>query len=187
MVDRLGWFAPVAAVIVGALLMIVLVPRTLITVAWGALFGALGGAGYTLAGALIAALLGFGVGRWLGRDFVAERVRGKLAKLDGWFQRQSVVGVITVRLLPVGGFGLVSYGYGTTGARLLPYLVGSVLASAPSAFGYAAVGAAVTSPGEINWLAVAPATFGLFASAAILWRWRRSLRAEKAAAGSASA
>ena len=92
---------------VGALLMIVLVPRTLITVAWGALFGAVGGAGYTLAAALIAALLGFAVGRWLGRDFVAERVRGRLARLDGWFARQSVLGVITVRLLPVGGFGLV--------------------------------------------------------------------------------
>ena len=182
LVDDLGWFAPVAAVVVSALLMIVLVPRTLITVAWGALFGAVGGAGYILAGALIAALLGFGVGRWLGRDFVAERVRGRLARLDGWFQRQSVLGVITVRLLPVGGFGLVSYGYGTTGARLLPYLAGSVLATAPSAFGYAAVGAAVTSPGDVNWLAIAPATFGLFASAVIVWRWRRSVKADKAAA-----
>ena len=75
--------------------------------AWGALFGAVGGAGYALAAALIAALLGFAVGRWLGRDFVAERVRGRLARLDGWFARQSVLGVITVRLLPLGGFGLV--------------------------------------------------------------------------------
>jgi len=178
MVERLGPFAPVAAVVVGALLMVVLVPRTLVTVAWGALFGPLGGAGYTLAAALMAALLGFTVGRWLGRDFVAERVRGRLARLDGWFTRQSVFGVITVRLLPVGGFGLVSYGYGTTGARLLPYLVGSIVASIPSAFGYAAIGSAVVSPGEINWFAVAPATFGLFATAAILWRWRRSTRAQ---------
>ncbi|MEV4534926.1 VTT domain-containing protein [Asanoa sp. NPDC049518] len=173
-VDRLGPFAPVAAVGVGAALLIVLVPRTLITVAWGALFGPLGGAGYTLAAAFLAALLGFGVGRWLGRDFVAERVRGRLARLDGWFSRQSVFGVITVRLLPIGGFGLVSYGYGTTGARLLPYLVGSVVASAPSAFGYAAIGSAVVSPGSINWFAVAPASFGLFATAIIIWRWRRS-------------
>ena len=105
MVDRLGPFAPVAAVGVGALLLVVLVPRTLITVAWGALFGPLGGAGYTLAAALLAAPLGFAVGRLLGREFVAERVRGRLARLDGWFTRQSVFGVITVRLLPIGGFG----------------------------------------------------------------------------------
>jgi uncharacterized membrane protein YdjX (TVP38/TMEM64 family) len=184
-VDHLGPLAPVAAVGVGALLLVVLVPRTLITVAWGALFGPLGGAGYTLAAALLAALVGFSVGRWLGRDFVAERVRGRLARLDGWFSRQSVLGVTTVRLLPIGGFGLVSYGYGTTGARLLPYLVGSVLASIPSAFGYAAIGAAVTSPGDVNWFAVAPASFGLIASAVIVWRWRRS--ATRAKAGKAAA
>jgi uncharacterized membrane protein YdjX (TVP38/TMEM64 family) len=175
-VDDLGPFAPAAAVGVGALLLVVLVPRTLITVAWGALFGPLGGAGYTLAAALVAALVGFGIGRWLGRDFVAERVRGRLARLDGWFSRQSVVGVTTVRLLPIGGFGLVSYGYGTTGARLLPYLVGSILATIPSAFGYAAIGAAVTSPGDVNWFAIAPASFGLFATAAIVWNWRRTAR-----------
>jgi len=176
MVRELGPIAPLAAVGVGALLMVALVPRTVITLAWGALFGPLGGAGYTLAAAFVAALLGFAVGRWLGRDFVAERVRGRLARLDGWFTRQSVFGVITVRLLPIGGFGLVSYGYGTTGARLLPYLVGSILASTPSAFGYAAIGSAVVSPGDVNWFAVAPATFGLFATAVIIWRWRRSTR-----------
>lgn len=170
----LGPAAPVAAVLIGAALLVVLVPRTLITVAWGAMFGPLQGAGYTLAAALLAALVGFRVGRGLGREFVAGRVRGRLARLDGWFTRQSVFGVITVRLLPVGGFGLVSYGYGTTGARLAPYLVGTVLASVPSAFGYAAVGAAVTSPGEVNWLAAAPAGLGLGASAILIGRWWRA-------------
>ncbi|MEV0394337.1 TVP38/TMEM64 family protein [Polymorphospora rubra] len=173
-VDDLGPFAPVTAVVVGALLLVALVPRTFLTVAWGALFGPLGGAGYTLGAALLAAALGFAVGRLLGREFVAERIRGRLAKLDGWFARQSVFGVITVRLLPIGGFGLVSYGYGTTGARLLPFLVGSVLASIPSAFGYAAVGAAVAEPDTFNPLSVAPAGLGLIATAIIAWRWRRA-------------
>lgn len=179
LVDRLGPAAPVAAVLGGALLMVALVPRTLITVAWGALFGPLGGAGYTLAAALVAAALGFTVGRLLGRDFVAERVRGRLARLDGWFSRQSVFGVITVRLLPIGGFGLVSYGYGTTGARVVPFLIGSVLASVPSAFGYAAIGAAVANPDEFNWLSVAPASFGLIAAAILITRWRRAEQAHR--------
>jgi uncharacterized membrane protein YdjX (TVP38/TMEM64 family) len=182
LVDRLGPAAPVAAVLIGAVLLIALVPRTLITVAWGALFGPLSGAGYTLAAALLAAAIGFGIGRLLGRDFVAERVRGRLARLDHWFARQTVLGVVTVRLLPVGGFGLVSYGYGTTGARLLPYLVGSVLAAAPSAFGYAAIGAAVSNPSSINWFAAAPAGLGLVATAIILTRWRLAHRRARAAA-----
>jgi uncharacterized membrane protein YdjX (TVP38/TMEM64 family) len=175
-VDRLGPLAPVAAVLISAGLLVILVPRTVISVAWGALFGTVGGASYTLAGALIAALMGFGIGRLLGRDFVAERLRGRLARLDGWFSRQSVLGVVTVRLMPVGGFGLISYGYGTTSARLRPYLIGSVLASIPSAIGYAAIGAAVASPGDINWFAVAPAGLGLIATTVIVARLRRSVR-----------
>ncbi|XXG10638.1 VTT domain-containing protein [Micromonospora sp. SH-82] len=173
---RMGPLAPVAAVAVGAVLLVALVPRTFVTLASGALFGPLVGGGYALGAALLAAALGFAVGRLLGREFVADRVRGRLARLDHWFARQSVVGVITVRLLPIAGFGLVSYGYGTTGARLLPYLVGSVVASAPTAFGYAAVGASVTSPGDVNWYAAAPAALGLVASAVLIHRWWRAER-----------
>ncbi|MEV4714260.1 VTT domain-containing protein [Micromonospora sp. NPDC049374] len=174
--DRMGRLAPVAGVLGGALLLVALVPRTFITLAAGAIFGALEGAAYALGAALLAAAIGFTVGRVLGRDFVAERVRGRLARLDRWFTRQSVLGVVTVRLLPISGFGLVSYGYGTTGARVLPFLVGSVIASAPTAFGYAAVGAAVTSPNEINWFAAAPASLGFIASAILLARWWRAER-----------
>jgi uncharacterized membrane protein YdjX (TVP38/TMEM64 family) len=189
LIDRLGPLAPVAAVVAGAALLVALVPRTVITVAWGALFGPVGGAGYTLAAALLAAAVGFGIGRLLGRDFVhshsgaasdaggpntlADRVRRRVARLDKWFARQSVFGVVTVRLVPIGGFGLVSYGYGITGARLRPYLLGSLLASIPSAFGYAAIGAAVASPGQVNWLATAPAGLGLVATTIIVTRWWR--------------
>ncbi|ABP55658.1 TVP38/TMEM64 family protein [Salinispora tropica] len=178
--DRLGGYAPVTAIGGGALLLVALVPRTFITLAAGALFGAVEGAAYALGAALLAAAIGFAVGRFLGRDFVAERIRGRLARLDGWFTRQNVLGVVTVRLLPIAGFGLVSYGYGTTGARMLPFLVGSVVASAPTAFGYAAVGAAVTSPGEVNWFAAAPAGLGLVASAVLIHRWWRVERASGA-------
>lgn len=180
--DRLGPMAPVAAVLGAALLLVALVPRTFITLAWGAIFGPLEGAGYTLAAAVLAAAVGFGVGRLLGRDFVAERVRGRLARLDHWFARQSVLGVITVRMLPVAGFGLVSYGYGTTGARVAPFLLGSLLASAPSAFGYATVGAAAVSSNDIDWLAATPAALGLVATAVLVvqgWRAERRIRASR--------
>lgn len=174
--DRLGDLAPVAAILGGALLLVALVPRTFITLAAGAIFGPLEGAAYALGAALVAAAIGFTVGRLLGREFVAERVRGRLARLDGWFARQSVFGVVTVRLLPIAGFGLVSYGYGTTGARVLPFLAGSVIASAPTAVGYAAIGSAVSSPGHINWYAAAPASLGLIASVVLIHQWWRAER-----------
>lgn len=177
--ERLGGLAPLAGIVGGALLLVALVPRTFVTLACGALFGALEGATYALGAALLAAALGFAVGRALGREFVAERTRGRLARLDGWFARQSVCGVMTVRLLPISGFGLVSYGYGTTGARLVPFLVGSVLASAPTAFGYAALGAAARDPHDVNWFAAAPAALGLVASAVLIRSWWRAERRQR--------
>lgn len=175
-VERLGPGAPVAAILGGALLLVALVPRTFLTLAWGAIFGPLYGAGYTLAAAALAATAGFAVGRLLGRDFVSERARGRLARLDGWFSRQSMLGVASVRLLPFASFGLVSFGYGTTGARLLPYLTGTLVSAVPSAFGYAAVGAAVVSPDELHWLSLTPAALGLAATAVLLVK---GLRAER--------
>jgi uncharacterized membrane protein YdjX (TVP38/TMEM64 family) len=195
--DRLGMAAPVLAVLVGALLLTALVPRTFVTLTWGALFGPVAGAGYSLAAATLAALIGFGVGRWLGREFVtsrtsaapagglagrAGRIRLRLARLDRWFTTQSVLGVMTVRLLPISGFGMTSLGYGTTGVRLTPFLIGSVLASTPTAVGYAVLGAAVVAPGEVNWLAVAPAGLGAVATVVLLLRWRRAVRASAVAA-----
>ncbi|MFU8872539.1 TVP38/TMEM64 family protein [Micromonospora sp. SL4-19] len=180
--DSLGGYAPAAAVVGGALLLVALVPRTFVTLAAGAIFGPLEGAVYALGAALLAAAVGFAVGRLLGREFVAGRVRGRLARLDGWFARQSVLGVITVRLLPIAGFGLVSYGYGTTGARVLPFLAGSVIAAVPTAVGYAAIGAAVSSPGQINWYAAAPAGLGLIASVVIIHHWWRAERRRRPAA-----
>ncbi|MCW3817359.1 VTT domain-containing protein [Micromonospora sp. DR5-3] len=179
--DSLGGYAPVAAVLGGALLLVALVPRTFVTLAAGAIFGPVAGAAYALGAALLGAAIGFAVGRLLGREFVAERVRGRLARLDGWFARQSVLGVITVRLLPIAGFGLVSYGYGTTGARVLPFLAGSVIAAAPTAVGYAVLGAAVSSPGAVNWYAAAPSGLGLIATVVIVHRWWRAERRRRVA------
>ncbi|MFD6771319.1 TVP38/TMEM64 family protein, partial [Micromonospora chalcea] len=57
-----------------------------------------------------------------------------------------------------------------------PFLAGSVIASAPTAIGYAAIGAAATSPGSINWYAAAPASLGLIASVLLVHRWWRAER-----------
>lgn len=196
---RLAPITPFAAVLVAALLLMALVPRTVVTLACGAMFGPIAGAGYALAAALLAAMLCFQIGRLLGRDFVREQLRpahaspasltgwarARLARLDGWLSRTNVLDVVAVRLLPVGGFGLVSYAYGLTGARLAPYLAGSVLASAPSAFGYAAVGAAVAAPHTTSWFTLLPAGLGLLAAMAVLTARWRSVRLRRSPSGRA--
>ncbi|MGH3657286.1 MAG: TVP38/TMEM64 family protein [Micromonosporaceae bacterium] len=151
-----GLPAPAVAVAACAVLVLGLVPRTLLSAAAGLVFGPLAGTGYVLAGATVGAVVAFGVGRWLGRDFVAAQPR--VRRLDGWLTDRGFFGVLVVRLLPIAPFGLVSYGFGTSGVRLRWFLTGTVAGIVPSTVIYAHLGAAAAEPGSPGfWISVAVA------------------------------
>jgi uncharacterized membrane protein YdjX (TVP38/TMEM64 family) len=178
----LGHGAPVAIAVVGGLLLSVLVPRTAITLACGALLGAATGAATALAAAVIAATATYYAGRWAGRGVLHARAGGRLARLDGWLNRRGLAAVLLVRFLPLAPFGLIGYAYGTTTVCRKRYLLGTTLASIPSAVSYAVIGAAVANPGGMNPLSLAPALIGFTLTTTIVWRWKRNARREAALA-----
>jgi uncharacterized membrane protein YdjX (TVP38/TMEM64 family) len=180
---RLGPAAAVVIAVVGGLLLSVLVPRTAITLACGALLGAATGAATALAAAVIAATATYYAGRWVGRGALAARSGGKLERLDGWLNRRGLSAVLLVRFLPLAPFGLIGYAYGTTSVCRKRYLLGTTLASIPSAVSYAVIGAAVMKPGEMSPLSLAPALIGFTLTTSIVLWWKRS--AKKAAAAAA--
>ena len=151
--------------------------------AWGALFGPrLGGAGYMLAAALLAAAAGF-----RGRPLAAGATSSPNGSAGGWpawtagSAGRACSGVITVRLLPVGGFGLVSYGYGTTGGAAVAVPAGQRARLGPVGLRLRGHRRGGHLAGRHQLARGGPATFGLFATAVIVWRWRRAARADKAA------
>src|SRR5262245_2330294 len=155
-VQRLGLLAPIAGVAVGTALLVALVPRTPISVACGLLFGAALGAICALVLALLAAAVTFGLGRVLGRDFVARRAGRQWHRLEGWIAREGVLAVAAVRALPLGPYGLVGYGYGASAVRVRDYGLGTLLAATPSAVTYALLGAALGSAGNASPLTLVP-------------------------------
>jgi uncharacterized membrane protein YdjX (TVP38/TMEM64 family) len=171
-VSGLGTAGPVVVVAASAFLLLALVPRSVLAAGAGLVFGPVAGGVYVLAGATLAALAAFAAGRALGRDFVASRDR--LAAVDGWLTRRGVVGVALLRILPVAPFGLVSYGFGTTGIRVGSYLAGTAAGAAPSTFVYASLGDSALSPGSPGFLisvaAAALLAAGGAAAAAMLRR-----------------
>ena len=111
----LGAWGPVAAIVLGALLLAALVPRTAISLACGALFGVIGGGFVALGAAVVAFVVTFVIGRWLGRDdAITTRTGQPDCGLDAWLNRTGLLSVIVVRLLPIAPYGLVGYVYGTT-------------------------------------------------------------------------
>jgi uncharacterized membrane protein YdjX (TVP38/TMEM64 family) len=182
----LGPAAAVAIAVVGGLLLSVLVPRTAITLACGALLGPATGAATALAAAIIAAVATYYAGRWAGRGALGARAGGKLDRLDGWLNRRGLSAVLLVRFLPLAPFGLIGYAYGTTSVCRKRYLLGTTLASVPSAVSYAVIGAAVASPGSMNPLTLAPAAIGIGLTTTIVLRWRLAARRDAAAAVAAA-
>jgi uncharacterized membrane protein YdjX (TVP38/TMEM64 family) len=186
--DSVVAFGPAAAVavaVVGGLLLSVLVPRTAITLACGALLGPATGAVTALAAAVIAAVATYYAGRWAGRGALGAQA-GKLERLDGWLNRRGLAAVLLVRFLPLAPFGLVGYAYGTTSVCRTRYLLGTTLAAVPSAVSYAVIGAAVASPGSMNPLTLAPAAIGIGLTTTIVLRWRLAARRDAAAAALAT-
>jgi uncharacterized membrane protein YdjX (TVP38/TMEM64 family) len=186
-VVSLGPAAAVAVAVVGGLLLSVLVPRTAITIACGALLGAGIGAVTALAASIIAAIATYYAGRWAGRGALNARAGGRLARLDGWLNRRGLSAVLLVRLLPLAPFGLIGYAYGTTSVCRKRYLLGTTLASIPSAITYAVIGAAVTKPHSMSPLTIAPAFVGFALTTAIVLHWKRTSRRDAAAAAAAAA
>ncbi|GAA2466723.1 TVP38/TMEM64 family protein [Winogradskya humida] len=177
----LGPAAAVAVAVVGGLLLSVLVPRTAITLACGALLGPATGAATALAAAIIAAVATYYAGRWAGRGALGSKNGGRMERLDGWLNRRGLSAVLLVRFLPLAPFGLIGYAYGTTSVCRKRYLLGTTIASIPSAISYAVIGAAVASPGSMNPLTLAPAAIGITLTTTIVYRWRRAAKRTAAA------
>jgi uncharacterized membrane protein YdjX (TVP38/TMEM64 family) len=175
-VQRLGAWGPAVGVLVAALLLAALVPRTAISIACGAVYGPIGGGVVALIAAMIAAFATFAVGRALGRDAIAARAGPRWSRLDAWLSRRGLLAVTVVRMMPIAPYGLVGYAYGTTSVRRWHYLLGTLIGATPSAFTYAAVGAAAVRPGAIGLVTFLPAAIGLLITLAAAIYWRQSAR-----------
>jgi uncharacterized membrane protein YdjX (TVP38/TMEM64 family) len=135
-------FAPAAAVVGSAVLIAALVPRTLLALVGGALFGTLSGSVYVLVGVTVGAAIAYGVGRLLGRDFVEARLRGRLAMFESSIARRGTWAVVVSRLIPIVPFCVSNYAFGTTSVRPRKFVVGTAFGVLPANVVYAALGSA---------------------------------------------
>jgi uncharacterized membrane protein YdjX (TVP38/TMEM64 family) len=170
--------APLIAVIGSAVLVVALTPRTLLAFVGGALFGTLAGTGYVLVGVTAGALLAFCTGRFLGRDFVASHLRGRVALVERAVARRALLAVTVSRLIPLVPFGISNYALGTASVPVRPYLVGTLLGAAPATVAYAALGAATMRGDGIGaaYAGLAAGVLGIGGMIGTYLVWRRRPR-----------
>ena len=140
-----GPAAPLAYVVVSALLGAVLVPGPILAAGSGLLFGPLVGTfvtlGATVGTATVTSLLGRRAGRESARALLGPE---RAERLDGLIERGGLWAVVGQRFVPGISDALASYAFGAFGVPLWQMAVGAFIGSAPRAFVYTAVGASIS-------------------------------------------
>jgi uncharacterized membrane protein YdjX (TVP38/TMEM64 family) len=112
-------------------------PGLPITVVGGVLFGPFWGVVYTIIGSTGGACIAFLVARYLGREWVGNKIRGtNLGKLDDEVERQGWKIVAFTRLIPLFPFNLLNYAFGLTRIKFLHYAVTSFIGMLPACIAY---------------------------------------------------
>lgn len=167
-----GWWAEVAFAGLYAVVTLTPLPKTVFTLAAGAVFGLAGGLPSVVAGALAGAVAAFFLGRMLGREGVQRFTGARVDRLDELLDRRGLVTVLAARLVPVVPFTAVNYVAGLTGLRLRDFVVGTVLGILPATTAYVTIGAYGSAPG--SWpVLVSVGALVLLSAIGVLAAWRR--------------
>ncbi|EFL13909.1 VTT domain-containing protein [Streptomyces sp. C] len=153
------------------------VPRPLLNLAAGAVFGSQFGLVAAVGGTVVGAGLAFGLGRVMGQEALRPYLRGRwLEAADGQLSRHGFRSVLAVRIFPGVPFAAANYLAAVSRCGWFPFLLATALGTVPNTAAYVIAGASASSPGSPAFLV----SFGFIAvsgavAAAVAWRKRHRL------------
>ena len=145
----LAWLVYIAAYTAAAILVI---PGSILTLAAGFVFGIPIGVMLVSVGSLMGAAGAFLVGRFLARDWVAQRIAGfpSFEALDKATRHEGFIIVLLTRLSPLFPFNLLNYAFGLTAVRFRDYVLASWIGMAPAIVLYVYIGSAAKNLADLT-------------------------------------
>lgn len=169
-----GPWAPALFVLLAVTFTVLPVPRTVFTVAAGVLFGSVTGLALAVVGTTLAAVVAFWLVRLVGGAFVERHApRRAWAWVRTRLDRNGLLAVASLRLIPVVPFAVLNYAAGLSGVRLGPYLLGTVLGILPGTVAVVVLGDAAIGGSPHPVLLVVSVLGGLIGLAGALTAARR--------------
>jgi uncharacterized membrane protein YdjX (TVP38/TMEM64 family) len=106
-------------------------PGTPLTLAGGAIFGAVGGTLYNWIGASIGATGAYLLARALGKDAIRSLLGKRGEKLEALTEAGGLMGLLRLRLIPAVPFNALNFGAGLAGMRAKDYIVATTFGILP--------------------------------------------------------
>ncbi|MGY5012410.1 TVP38/TMEM64 family protein [Streptomyces sp. 900105755] len=176
-----GTTAVVVFAVAYGLITVAFVPRPILNLAAGALFGSALGMGAAMAGTVLGAWISFVLGRMLGQEALRPLLRGRLLKAaDNQFSKHGFRSMLAVRLFPGVPFWAANYAAAVSRMRCTPFLVATALGSIPNVAAYVVAGARASAPtSPVFLISVAAIVVPAVAGAVVAWRKRHHLRPKR--------
>ncbi|MFJ8649338.1 TVP38/TMEM64 family protein [Streptomyces sp. NPDC093546] len=123
------------------------VPRPILNLAAGALFGSQAGLVAAVAGTVLGAGIAFTLGRVLGQDALRPLLRGRwLTAADGQLSRHGFRSMLAIRLFPGVPFAAANYCAAVSRMGYAPFLLATGIGSVPNTAAYVIAGSQAASP-----------------------------------------
>ncbi|WP_371639247.1 TVP38/TMEM64 family protein [Streptomyces virginiae] len=154
-----------------------LVPRPLLNLAAGAVFGSQFGLVAAVGGTVLGGAISFGLGRMLGQEALRPFLRGRwLQAADGQLSRHGFRSILAVRIFPGMPFVVANYCAAVSRCGWVPFLLATAIGVVPNTAAYVIAGASASSPGSPAFLV----SFGfivvsLVGGGVLAWRKRHRL------------
>ncbi|MEU2656866.1 VTT domain-containing protein [Streptomyces sp. NPDC007325] len=154
------------------------VPRPVLNLAAGALFGAAAGLTAAVAGTVLGAGIAFTLGRVLGQDALRPLVKGRwLRAADGQLSRHGFRSMLAIRLFPGVPFAAANYCAAVSRMGYVPFLLATAIGTVPNTTAYVVAGAQAGEPGSPAFLISAGfIVLSGLGAAVVAWRKRHALR-----------
>lgn len=135
---------------------------TILSLAAGALFGAVMGTVYAVTGATLGATAAFLVTRYLFHETVQRKFGRRLASINRELETSGLNYLLFLRLVPLFPFFLINLGAGLTRLPLRTFVIGTAIGIIPGGFVYCNAGASLATIEQAGDVA-SPRVIGAFA------------------------
>lgn len=159
------WWAPLLVVAAYTPASFIMFPRWIITMTAVIAFGPWKGFVLAMTGVLIAAIVTFLPGRFIGKDRVRRYAGPRLKRIAKFMEQRGLIAVTAVRLVPIAPFPVVNITMGALRVHLWHFVLGTFIGMLPGMLAATVLSdqlaAALEEPARVNGWLIAAAILAL--------------------------